>query len=40
MLRKPHHFSHPYQPPTSNIYYNSGKVNLSALPEFFGFGGT
>ena len=24
----------PYQPPTSNIYYNSGKVNLSALPEF------
>ena len=26
--------SFPYQPPTSNIYYNSGKVNLSALPEF------
>ena len=31
--------SFPYQPPTSNIYYNSGKVNSFSLTGIFVFGG-
>ena len=30
----------PYQPPISNIYYNSGKVNSFSLTGIFVFGGT
>ena len=39
-LRRKQRSLPPYQPPTSTIYYNSGKVNSFSLTGIFVFGGT
>ena len=38
-LRRKQRSLPPYQPPTSNIYYNSGKVNSFSLTGIFVFEG-